>query len=63
MASNSPVPPERQDALQEKPTPTALLGPELNGQSGQQLSSFTELKQGTKSRTLFAITDSPLKVD
>ena len=63
MASNSLVPPERQDAQQEKAKPAALLGPELNAQSGQQLSSFTELKQGTKSRTLFAMSDSPLKVD
>ncbi len=63
MVSNSLVPPERQDAPQEKVTPAALLGPGLNAQSGQQLSSFTELKQGVKSRTLFALTDSPLRVD
>lgn len=63
MASNSLVPSERQDTLQEKTRPATLLGPDPAAQSGQQLSSFTELKQGIKTRTLFAITDSPLKVD
>ena len=63
MASDSLLPPEPQETLQEKPKPVGLLGDGPSVESGQQLSSFTELKQGVKSRTLFAITDSPLKVD
>lgn len=63
MASKSFVPPERQDLAREKITEAALLGPGRNPYSGQQLSSFTELKQGLKNRTLFTISDSPLKID
>jgi hypothetical protein len=63
MASKSFVPPERQDLTREKLTEAALLGPGHNPDSGQQLSSFKELKQGLKNRTLFTVSDSPLKIE
>jgi len=63
MAASSFVPPQKQELPQQEVTPAGLLGPGQNVASGQQLSSFTELKQGLKSRTLFGMNDSPLKTD
>ena len=63
MVSKTLVPKGEPIIPREEPTRSALLGPAQNLESGQQLSSFTELKQGLKSRTLFAVTNSPLKVD
>jgi len=63
MDLGSLVPPERQNTLQKKTEHSGLLGSCQIERSGQQLSSFTELKQGIKARTLFSLTDSPLKID
>jgi hypothetical protein len=63
MASKTLAPQGLAAIVREKPTPAALLGPTRSIESGEQLSSFTELKQGLKSKTLFAVEDSPLKVE
>jgi hypothetical protein len=63
MASKTLVPQGLAVIPREEPTPAALLGPTRSLESGQQLSSFTELKQGLKGRTLFAVNDSPLKLE
>ena len=65
MASKSLAPPERNTLPAEEPKcPIGLLGSRENIEEyGQQLSSFTKLKQSKKTGTLFAITDSPLKTD
>jgi hypothetical protein len=63
MASKTLVPQGLAAIVREEPTPAALLGSTGSIESGGQLSSFTELKQGLKGRTLFAVTDSPLKVE
>jgi len=60
MRSNN-LAPERRDLQREKESPAALLGTGVSSESGQQLSSFTELKQGVKSKFLFSVSDSPLK--
>lgn len=47
-----------------KPTlPATLIGPGVNIDFGQQLSTYTELKQGKTTRTLNLVDRSPLKGD
>jgi hypothetical protein len=55
---------ERNDPSREPQAGKGLLGGfEHNVGFGQQLSSFTELRQGKKPKELFRIGHSPLKVD
>lgn len=61
MTTKTIVPPESNTISQEPRTKAALLGPYQSAEYGEQLSSYTEIKQGKKSRTLFAVSDSPLK--
>jgi hypothetical protein len=61
MSSKSLAPPERNTLSEEPKRPSALLGSPESPESGQQLSTFTELKQGKRTGNLFATSDSPLK--
>lgn len=49
------------DNVSRKQASAGLAGPGHNTDSGQQLSSFTELKLGKKSGQLFPNDSSPLK--
>lgn len=63
MDTKTLVPPVLNTVSQEPRTKAGLLGPDQTAEYGEQLSSFTELKQGKKSRTLFAVSESPLRAD
>lgn len=64
MDSKSLLPPEQNTLPKEETKPSrGLASPQVNLEHGKQLSSFTELKQGKKTGTLFAVVDSPLKSD
>lgn len=62
MTQNSIVPPESNTAPPQSKVQAGLLGPDKPADYGQQLSSFTELKQGKRSGNLFAVSESPLKL-
>jgi hypothetical protein len=61
MSSKSLAPPERNTLSEEPKRPPALLGSADNLEHGQQLSTFTEIKQGKRSGNLFVTSDSPLQ--
>ncbi len=65
MESKSLAPVERNSIpIEESKRSLGLAGPQREeSEYGQQLSSFTALKQTKKTGTLFAVSESPLKTD
>jgi len=62
VSSTSLAPPERHTIpVEESKRPLGLLDRNDGPEYGQQLSSFSALKQGKKTGTLFTVNESPLK--
>ena len=61
MSPKSLVPPESNTPQTQPRRQAGLLCPDVPSDYGQQLSSFTELKEGKKTGNLFTVSESPLK--